>query len=50
MFYCYCKILLNDKNKRKHIAAAARAYVECNHAWKSKFQPVIENIIKELDK
>ena len=43
-------ILLNDKNKRKHIAAAARAYVECNHAWKSKFQPVIENIIKELDK
>lgn len=43
-------ILLNDKYKRKHMAEAARAYVECNHAWGSKLQPVIENIIKELDK
>ena len=43
-------ILLNDKHKRKRIAAAARAYVECNHAWGSKLQPVIENIIKAINK
>lgn len=43
-------ILLNDKYKRKHMAEAARAYVEYNHAWERKLQPVIENIIKELGK
>jgi glycosyltransferase involved in cell wall biosynthesis len=42
--------LLENKSKRKHMAEAARAYIEEGYSWESKLASVIEVVKKEIRK